>query len=86
MYDFSVYVGQQDNTEISAMFGKIGAVVIQLVDNLPKNVGHQLDMDNLFTSINLFKYLKANGIWAIGTIRGNHLKGAEKLLQSKKEL
>ena len=37
VYDFSVYVGQQDNTEISAMFGKIGAVVIQLVANLPKN-------------------------------------------------
>ena len=86
VYDFSVYVGQQDNTEISAMFGKIGAVVIQLVDNLPKNVGHKVYMDNLFTSINLFKYLKANGIWAIGTIGGNRLKDAEKLLRSKKEL
>ena len=86
VYDFSVYVGQQGNTEISAMFGKIGAVVIQLVDNLPKNVGHKVYMDNLFTSINLFKYLKANGIWAIGTIGGNRLKNAEKLLRSKKEL
>ena len=66
MYDFSVYVGQQDNTEISAMFGKIGTVAIQLVDNLLKYVGHKVYMNNLFTSIILFKYLKANGIWARG--------------------
>ena len=86
VYDFSAYVGQQDATDTSVTFGKIGAVVIRLVENLPKNVGHKLYMDNLFTSIPLFKHLKSQGIWAIGTIRGNRLKGAEKLLESKKQL
>ena len=43
-------------------------------------------MDNLFTSILLFKHLKSQGIWAIGTIRGNRLKSAERILESKKQL
>ena len=86
VYDFSVYGGQQDATDTSIMFGKIGVVVIRLVENLPKNVGHKLYMDNLFTGILLFKHLKSQGIWAIGTIRGNRLKSAERLLESKKQL
>ena len=62
VYGFSVYVGQQDATDAtSIMFGKIGAVVIRLVENLSKNVGHKLYMKNLFTSILLFKYLKLQG-------------------------
>ena len=34
VYNFSGYVGQQDNTEISAMFGKIGAVMIQYMHGI----------------------------------------------------
>ena len=62
VYGFSVYVGQQDATDAtSIMFGKIGAVVIRLVENFSKNVGHKLYMKNLFTSILLFKHLKLQG-------------------------
>ena len=86
VYDFSVYGGQQDATDTSIMFGKIGVVVIRLVENLPKNVGHKLYMDNLFTGILLFKHLKSQGIWAIATITGNRLKSAERILESKKQL
>ena len=52
VYDFSVYVGQEDATDAtSIMFGEIGDIVIRLVENLSKNVGHKLYMKNLFTSI-----------------------------------
>lgn len=52
VYDFSVYVGQEDATDAtSIMFGEIGDIVIRLVENLSKNVGHELYMKNLFTSI-----------------------------------
>ena len=62
VYGFSVYVGQQDATDAtSIMFGKIGAAVIRLVENLSKNVGHKLYMKNLFTSILLLKHLKLQG-------------------------
>ena len=86
VYDFSVYVCQQDVTYASIILGTFQAVAIRLAENLPKNVGHKLYIDNLFTSILLFKHLKSQGIWAIGTKRRNHLKSAEKILQSKKQL
>lgn len=86
IYDFDIYVGKQDDQNLSAEFGKVGAVVIKLTQNLPKQVGHKLFMDNLFTSINLFKYLKREGIWALGTMRMHRMGGAQKLLTPKKEL
>ena len=86
VYDFSVYVGQQDVTGASIILGTFQAVTIRLAENLPKNVGHKLYLDNLFTSILLFKHLKSHSIRAIGTKRRNRLKSAEKLLQSKKQL
>ena len=57
------------------MFGKTGAVVIGLVEDLSKNVGHKVFMDNLFMSIG-----------RIGAVRENCLKCPEKLLESIKEL
>ena len=43
-------------------------------------------MDNLFTSINLFKYLKREEIWALGAMRMHRMGGAQKLLTPEKEL
>lgn len=86
VYDFTVYLGKEPNTVISRKYGKVGAVVLQLVKHLPKNVNHKVYMDNLFTSISLFKELKQKGIWAVGTIRSNRLHGADKTMKSKKEL
>lgn len=86
LYDFSVYLGKQDNTDTVQRFGKIGAVVLNLAQHIPQNVGHKIYMDNLFSSLDLFSELKNNGIWAVGTIRNNRLKGAEKLMKSKQQL
>ena len=58
VYDFDVYTGKQDDTKVSQEFGKIGAVVVKLTLTIPKDVGHKVYMDNLFTTINLFKFLK----------------------------
>jgi hypothetical protein len=84
LYDLEVYTGkQQDDKEC----GKVGAVVKRLlVQHLPKNIGHKIYFDNLFSTINLFKHLQAEGILALGTIRSNRLQGADKLLKSKKTL
>ena len=86
IFDFDVYVGKQDDQNVFREFVKIGAVVIKLTRNLPKHVGHKLYMDNLFTSINLIKYLKHQGIWVLGTMQMNRMGGTQKLLTSKKEL
>ena len=66
-------------------YGKVGAVVLNLVETLPKNVEHKVYMDLLFSSINLFNYLKQQGIWAVGIISNNRLYGADKLMQNPKK-
>ena len=43
-------------------------------------------MDNLFSSVNLFSHLKHLGIWTVGTIKSNRLRGAEECLKNKKTL
>ena len=43
-------------------------------------------MDNLFLSINLFNYLKQQGIWAVGTNRNNRFYSADRLIQNQEEL
>ena len=42
IYDFDVYVGRKDDTNDSPQYGKVGAVVIKLVEFLPKYVGHKV--------------------------------------------
>ena len=86
LYDFTIYLGKEENTDISKEYGKVGAAVLKLVTHLPKNIGHKIFMDNLFTSIKLFNTLKDLGIWAVGTIRNNRLHGTEKVMFKKKEL
>ena len=83
MYEFEVYTGKQkDNKDV----GKVGSVVKRLVSNLPKNVGHTVFFDNVFSSLELVQSLKEDGIYSVGTICANRLKGAQKVLKGKKEL
>ena len=86
LYDFDVYLGKLPDTDTCKKYGKVGAVVLKLVEILPKNVGHKVYMDNLFSSINLFNYLEQQDIWAVGTNRNNRLYGADRLMQNQKEL
>ena len=89
VYDFQVYTGagsgagDDDNTP---NLGVGGNVVKHLTSSLPSHVGHKVYFDNYFSSVNLLQYLKKEGIWAIGTIRADRLKGAEKVLHDKKIL
>ena len=62
LYDFSIYLGKQENSDTSHQFGKIGAVVLQLAEHIPNNVGHKLYMDNLFSTWDLFTELRSQGI------------------------
>ena len=47
---------------------------------------YKVYFDNYFTSVALREALKSKGIHAIGTIRGNRLKGADQCLLSEKAL
>ena len=83
LYDFDVYLGKQPDTDTCRKYGKSRAVVLKLVEALPKNVGHKFYIDNLFLSISLFNYMKELGIWAVGTIRNNQLYSEYNLNQKE---
>ena len=63
-----------------------GNVVHRLTRSLPKNGNYKVFFDNFFTSIKLMIDLKNDGIWAVGTIRKDRLKGGAYYLLSEKEL
>jgi hypothetical protein len=50
---------------------KTGSLVSYLVTQLPTNRAYNIYMDNYFTSIPLFHYLRTNGYGACGTVRVN---------------
>ena len=73
-----VYMGKSANEETVASenLGLGGKVVCNLLNqaNVPPNKGHKVFMDNYFTSVNLFEYLKnEKNICATGTIRKNRI-------------
>ena len=74
------------NTDTSQQFGKIGAVMLKLAEQILNNVGHNLHMDNLFSTCDLFTELRSRGIWPVGIVHNNRLKGSEKVMKSKNEL
>jgi len=76
---FQVYTGKSD--VIGAEKGLGARVVMDMVDNLPgKN--HIVFMDNFFTSYDLFKILKDNLIYAVGTVNASR-KNLPKLKDDK---
>ena len=42
LYDFNVYLGKEEDSAESREYGKVGAVVLKLVEYLPKKKGHKL--------------------------------------------
>jgi hypothetical protein len=59
--------------EVQQMLGlsKVGNEVFHLASQLPKNKSFNIYMDNYFSSIKLFKYLREKKIGACGTVRKN---------------
>ena len=86
VYDFDVYKGANNKDAENHSLGVGGNVVANLCSTLPEKVGNKVYFDNYFSSIDLLQFLRQKQIWAVGTIRADRLKGAEKLLKSKKDL
>ncbi|CAG8794674.1 14219_t:CDS:2, partial [Dentiscutata erythropus] len=66
----------EPNSEINPIpnINKVGCQVYHLISQLPKNKAFDIYMDNFFTSINLFSYMRKNGYGGCGTVRSNTLK------------
>jgi hypothetical protein len=76
----------QNQPEVQQMPGlsKVGNEVFHLVSQLPKNKSFNIYMDNYFSSIKLFKYLREKKIGACGTVRKNSANFPQILKVDKK--
>lgn len=80
IYEFDVYQGKTGNNN-SKQFGLGGSVVQKLTSSL-HNGNYIVMMDNFFSSLELFEYLKAHGVYACGTVRPNRV-GLPRLVNDK---
>ena len=81
--DFEIYCGK---TSAPTVHGITTDLVLRLCKDIPHHCNYKVAFDNYFTSIQLMKELKRNGILSVGTIRQNRMYGAQKLLCPEKEL
>ncbi|XP_026746467.1 piggyBac transposable element-derived protein 3-like [Trichoplusia ni] len=92
VHDFIIYGGEDTFrhhtfSEKEKGMGLGAKVVIALAKSIKQKPCSVLYFDNFFTSIELMHHLRNEyGIFSLGTVRTNRLRGAEKKLPSDKEL
>lgn len=91
IYDFVLYAGEDTFrshkfTEQESSLGFGAQIVIALTQTIQKKPA-TIFCDNFFSSPELFYLLKVNyGVFGLGTIRSNRIRGAEKLLPDEKSM
>ena len=83
VYDFEIYTGKGTVTDVYG-FGLGGAVVLRILEIVPKGLNYKCFIDNWFTSLELLAELKSIGILTAGTIRSNRLRNC--LVDSDKDM
>jgi hypothetical protein len=90
LYDFDIYCGKDATADATAhespKYGCGGNVVVRLCASLPPNQQSHVTFDNYFTNVPMLEHLASRNILAIGTIRSNRTRGADKLLPTDKQL
>lgn len=74
-YRFEIYNGAGDNVVLPGQpdLGSTANVVVRLSQSIPNFAHHILYFDNFYTSLPLLVYLRARGIYSLGTIRSNRI-------------
>lgn len=68
---FEIYCGAGDNRILQGVpdLGAAANVVVRLSQSIPNYANHIVYFDNFYTSIPLLVYLRARGIFGLGTVR-----------------
>jgi len=90
LVDFEIYQGKSINVNefYEKLFGKATAPLLGIIDNLPENkklLPYHFYFDNLFTTVDLLRFLKERGYYATGTIRENRIP-KNKILPPNKDI
>lgn len=74
-YRFEIYNGAGDNVILpdAPDLGATSNIVVRLSQTIPNFAHHILYFDNFYTSLPLLVYLRARGIYSLGTMRGEFL-------------
>lgn len=74
-YRFEIYNGAGDNVVLPGCpdLGATSNVVVRLSQTIPDFVHHIVYFDNFYTSIPLLVYLRARGIYSLGTVKANRV-------------
>lgn len=74
-YRFEIYNGASDNVILPGApdLGSTSNVVVRLSQTVPDFVHHIIYFDNFYTSLPLLVYLRARGIYSLGTMRVNRI-------------
>ncbi|XP_026462686.1 piggyBac transposable element-derived protein 1-like [Ctenocephalides felis] len=83
-YRFKVYNGAGDNKLVDGHpnLGASANVVMRLSQTTPDMANHFVYFDNFYTSLPLLVYLRARGIFSLGTIRVNRVPGCKLSLET----
>lgn len=73
-YDFCLYDGKGPSVQQSCGY-QSGDFVMKLCETLPKGHNFKVYFDNWFTFLELQLKLRSLGIWSVGTVRSNRLRG-----------
>lgn len=86
MYEFEVYQGKDQTKAEEEIPGLL--MTVNVVHRLTQQriKGTKFFFDNYFSSKELLKRLKCDGLLAIGTIRKDRMEGAEKILVAPADL
>ena len=71
--NFEIYDGAIQTCPGQPEIMSSGNIVLRLLQNIPRNVGHKIYCDNWFTGMNLVSICEKEGIHYVGTARLNRL-------------
>ena len=77
-YDFILDGAPDPSREECDSIGFVsGDIVLRLCSTLPRQMSYKAYFDNYFTFLELLQKLKEWGIWAVGTMRQDRMRGCE---------
>ena len=77
IHNFEIYDGAIQTCPGQPDIKASGNIVLRLLQNIPRNVGHKIYCDNWFTGMSLVTILANEGIHYVGTARLNRLPGCK---------
>lgn len=78
-YRFEIYSGAGDNVILPGEpdLGASANIVVRLTNTVQKFQHHIIYFDNFYTSVPLMVYLRAKGIYSLGTVRPNRIPNSK---------